>query len=87
LRPDYYLAGQTQIHSNGWQVRVELVKAEGHHLIHHESLTLTTAQSIVQLQQWLANMLFKHLPRIQQYALPQSEQIKYDGSSDNSQQT
>ncbi|MGL5103449.1 MAG: winged helix-turn-helix domain-containing protein [Plesiomonas sp.] len=83
LRPDYYLAGQTQIHHDGWQVRMELVKAEGHHLIHHDTLTLTADQSIPQLQQWLENILFKYLPRIQQYALPNPEHIKYDDLNDN----
>lgn len=86
LRPDYYLAGQTQLHKDGWQVRVELVKAEGHHLIHHDTLTLTAAQSIPLLQQWVANILFKHLPRIQPYALSKPEHIKCDGSNDNNQQ-
>lgn len=62
LRPDYYLAGQTLPHGDGWKLRVELVRADGHHLVHHESIELCPEQPIAMLQNRLASLLSQRIP-------------------------
>ncbi|WP_337883744.1 HilA/EilA family virulence transcriptional regulator [Chromobacterium haemolyticum] len=62
LRPDYYLAGQTLQQGGAWKLRVELVRAAGHQLIHHESIELSPEQPITALQTRLASLLPQHIP-------------------------
>ncbi|WP_440030370.1 HilA/EilA family virulence transcriptional regulator [Chromobacterium amazonense] len=62
LRPDYYLAGQTRPHGDGWMLRVELVRADGHHLVHHECIELCPEQPIALLQNRLASLLSQRIP-------------------------
>ncbi|KVZ78550.1 transcriptional regulator [Burkholderia ubonensis] len=62
LTPDYYLAGQTCPHGDGWRLRVELVRAEGHQLIHHESIEVSPDQPISILQNQLAALLYQRIP-------------------------
>ncbi|AUH51344.1 transcriptional regulator HilA [Chromobacterium sp. ATCC 53434] len=62
LRPDYYLAGQAQRNGDGWQLRVELVRADGHQLLHHESIELGPGQHIATLQSRLASVLPQRIP-------------------------
>ncbi|MFC4488606.1 MULTISPECIES: HilA/EilA family virulence transcriptional regulator [Chromobacterium] len=62
LRPDYYLAGQTLQQGGVWKLRVELVRAAGHQLIHHESIELSPEQPITALQTRLASLLPQRIP-------------------------
>ncbi|OXJ21502.1 transcriptional regulator [Burkholderia sp. HI2714] len=62
LTPDYYLAGQTCPHGDGWRLRVELVRAEGHHLVHHQSIKIDPEQPISILQNQLAALLSQCIP-------------------------
>ncbi|KVP01868.1 transcriptional regulator [Burkholderia ubonensis] len=62
LIPDYYLAGQTCHHGDSWRLRVELVRAEGHHLIHHASIEVSPDQPISILQNQLVALLSQCIP-------------------------
>lgn len=64
LSPDYYLAGQTVPCGNGWKVRVELVRTNGHSLIHSESIKLCPEQPISALQNRLTTLLPQCIPEL-----------------------
>ncbi|WP_279205331.1 HilA/EilA family virulence transcriptional regulator [Obesumbacterium proteus] len=64
LNPDYYLAGQTIPYGDSWKFRVELVRANGHHLVHHESIELCPEQPILKLMGQLANMLLHYISEL-----------------------
>lgn len=61
LNPDYYLAGKVVSYSDKIKIRVELVRANGHSLIHHENIDVCPEQPIVLLQNWLANLLPRYI--------------------------
>ncbi|MBX9266746.1 HilA/EilA family virulence transcriptional regulator [Chromobacterium violaceum] len=62
LRPDYYLAGQVQQQGDSWLLRVELVRADGHQLVHHESIEIGPGEHIAALQTRLASLLPQRIP-------------------------
>lgn len=64
LNPDYYLAGQTVPCCNGWKVRMELVRTNGHHLIHSENIELCPDQPIAALQNRLITLLPRCIPEL-----------------------
>ncbi|MEN3029792.1 HilA/EilA family virulence transcriptional regulator [Chromobacterium amazonense] len=79
LRPDYYLAGQTLPHGDGWKLRVELVRADGHHLVHHESIELSPEQPVPLLQSRLASLLSQRIPGLRWH----QDQLSELGSLDS----
>lgn len=62
LRPDYYLAGQTLPDGDGWKLRVELVRADAHQLVHQESIALSPEQPVAMLENRLASLLSQRIP-------------------------
>lgn len=64
LNPDYYLAGTTVPCINGWKVHVELVRTNGHHLMHSESIELCPYQPILALLNRLTTLLPQCIPEL-----------------------
>ncbi|OHX19695.1 HilA/EilA family virulence transcriptional regulator [Chromobacterium sphagni] len=62
LRPDYYLAGQVRRQGEASLLQIELVRAEGHQLVHHESMELGLGQPIAALHGRLASLLPQRIP-------------------------
>ncbi|PRP70932.1 transcriptional regulator [Chromobacterium amazonense] len=79
LRPDYYLAGQTLPHADGWKLRVELVRSDNHQLVHQESIELSSEQPITLLQSRLVSLLSQRLPGL---GWSQQRQLSELGSLD-----
>lgn len=64
LKPDYYLAGQIVHNGDSWKVRVELIRANGHNLVHHENIELCLEYPIAQLKNRLTSVLPHHIPEL-----------------------
>lgn len=62
LKPDYYLAGKIFPSGDGWKITMELVRADGHHLINKENVDICPLQPDIKLHNQLASMLTRHIP-------------------------
>ncbi|STQ90239.1 Transcriptional activator CadC [Iodobacter fluviatilis] len=62
FRPDYYLAGHSVISDDKRQLRIELVKANNHQLVHREMIDIGADLDIGKLQRRLASILPCHIP-------------------------
>ncbi|MGL4602963.1 MAG: HilA/EilA family virulence transcriptional regulator [Iodobacter sp.] len=60
--PDYYLAGHSVIRAGKHLLRIELVKANNHQLVHREVIEIGSELDICKLQQTLASILPRHIP-------------------------
>ncbi|AZN35916.1 winged helix-turn-helix domain-containing protein [Iodobacter ciconiae] len=64
VRPDYYLAGYSVISSGKHLLRIELVQANNHQLVHREMLEIEVHLDIEKLQQDLVSMIPRHIPSL-----------------------
>ncbi|QBC42528.1 HilA/EilA family virulence transcriptional regulator [Iodobacter fluviatilis] len=62
FRPDYYLAGHSVISDDKRQLRIELVKANNHQLVHREMIDIGADLDIGKLQRRLASTLPRYIP-------------------------
>ncbi|TFZ49132.1 HilA/EilA family virulence transcriptional regulator [Serratia proteamaculans] len=64
LNPDYYLAGKIFPSGDGWKITIELVRADGHHLINKESVDICPLRPNIKLHNQLASMLTRYIPML-----------------------
>lgn len=64
LNPDFYMTGRTFSQGDTWKIRLELIQANTHHLIHYENIEICLNQPITSLQNKVASILPNCIPEL-----------------------
>lgn len=65
LHPDYYFTGQAITCENGWRFFIELVQAQDHKLVEHQSIDFEPGMPVSVLINRMINLLVEKIPSIQ----------------------
>lgn len=65
LHPDYYFTGQAIACEKGWRFFIELVQAQDHKLIEHQSIDFEPGMPVTILINRMINLLVEKLPSLQ----------------------